>query len=130
MSRRTIKSTKRSCDRLWAQLVKSQAGGRCERCDKYPRTPHDLHAHHCYGRSDHRLRFDLRNGVSLCWLHHRWAEEHPLEFAEWFEKHRPEDTDYLYAQRQKGILKRDLDDYLKLEEGLKQALAIVGEKVA
>jgi hypothetical protein len=65
-----------------------------------------------------RLRFDLRNGVALCWSDHRWAEEHPIEFALWFQQHRRADVIYLAQQRRRGVLKRNLSDYLELEQQL------------
>jgi hypothetical protein len=116
--KRRVSSVKKSCDRLWAQVVKARAGGCCERCGETPESKQALHAHHTYGRSDHRLRFDVRNGVALCWSDHRWAEEHPIEFALWFQQHRRGDVNYLAKQRREGILKRNLSDYLELEQQL------------
>jgi hypothetical protein len=125
--KRSVRSVKKSCDRLWSQAVKHRAGHRCERCGEVPENPQALHAHHTYGRSDHRLRFDLRNGVALCWSDHRWAEEHPIEFAAWFQQHRRADVSYLAKQRRQGILKRSLSDYLELEQ---QLLAMKEDKAA
>lgn len=68
-------------DKLWAELVKS--GGRCEYCGKKER----LNAHHFYSRSNHSVRWDIKNGFALCPYHHclgNWsAHKNPAEFVEW-----------------------------------------------
>lgn len=122
MSRRTVSSVKKSADRLWSQLVKARAGHRCERCGTIPESALAFHAHHVYGRSNHRLRFEPRNGTALCWTDHRWAEEMPLEFADWFREHRSEDARWLASENRRGLLKRSLADYLELEEFLTERL--------
>lgn len=123
MSRRTVRSVKVSCDRLWSRLVKVRAGGVCERCGSSPENSQGFHSHHVFGRSNHRLRFEPRNGCALCWSDHRWAEEMPLEFADWFRETRPEDASWLSEENQRGLLKRSLNDYLELEESLRGALS-------
>lgn len=123
MGKRTRKSLKLACDRLWAQAVKQRAGGVCERCGETPESPQAFHAHHVYGRTNHRLRFEVRNGCALCWLDHRWAEEMPLEFADWFREVRPDDADWLAEEKRKGLMPpRSLTDYLELERRLSQSL--------
>lgn len=119
MSKRTPKSVKESCDTLWAKAVKHRAGHRCEHCGSRPSSPVAFHAHHVYGRTDHRMRFDLRNGCALCWTCHRWAEEMPLEFAAWFTSARPDDVPYLQDLRAMGVIHRDMAAYLSLEAELK-----------
>jgi hypothetical protein len=116
--KRSVSSVKRSCDQLWSQIIRAK--GECERCGRTPENGRGFHAHHVYGRTDHRLRFDLRNGMAVCSVCHRWAEEHPLEFAKWFEAHRPGDVVYLADQRRLGVMKRTLTDYLELERELKR----------
>jgi hypothetical protein len=124
VSKRTRKSVRASCDRLWAQLVKARAGGRCERCETAGR----LEAHHCMGRTDMRLRFEVRNGVALHHQCHRWAEQFPLEFAEWFVATRPDDVRFLAEQRRAGLLPpRTLQDYLDLETELTSLLDEIAE---
>lgn len=119
MSVRTRKSVKASCDRLWSHLVRVRARGRCERCDITGR----MEAHHVYGRTDHRLRFEPRNGTCLCHPCHRWAEQFPKEFAEWHDEHRPADAAFLRVERAKGLrANRTLHEYLELEAQLRQLL--------
>lgn len=123
MSRaRTIRSVKRSCDLLWSLLIRERAGGRCERCGRSPEDSRGFHAHHIYGRSNHRLRFEPRNGMAVCMACHRWAEEYPLEFTDWLRAERPEDAAWLAVENRRGLLKRDLADYLALELELRELL--------
>jgi hypothetical protein len=119
--KRTVSSVKAACDRLWSQLVRASAGHRCERC----LIPGRLEAHHAYGRTNHRLRWESRNGVSLCHACHRWAEHFPLEFTDWFRETRPDDAEWLVAENRKGLLRRTLDDYLDLERDLLRQLNAV-----
>lgn len=119
MSRRTQKSVRASCDRLWSQLVRARAGHVCERCDRFSDR---LEAHHAYGRANYRLRFEPRNGVSLCFKCHVWAESYPILFADWFRATRPEDASYLETEHRAGLLKRTLADYLRLEDDLEGQL--------
>lgn len=120
MSRnRTIRSVKRSCDSIWSELVR--AGGHCERCGATSEQS-QLHAHHAYGRNNHRLRWERRNGVCLCARCHRRVHDEPLEFALWFSERRFEDALWLAKYNKKGLLKRNLQDYLNLEATLQHAL--------
>lgn len=122
MAVRTVTSVKKSCDTLWSRIINSF--GRCEYCGKTP-----TQAHHVYGRANHRLRFDLRNGIALCYYcHHIWAEQNaagekrPMSFSDWFKQYRISDAQYLQEENAKGTIHRDLADYLELEEYLKQEL--------
>jgi hypothetical protein len=110
--KRTVSSVKKSCDRLWSAIVR--AGGECERCGRTSEES-QLHAHHVYGRNNHRLRFEPRNGVCLCARCHRWTHDNPLSYATWFREHRSEDDAFLHSETSKGLISRKLSDYLELE---------------
>jgi hypothetical protein len=73
-------------DRLWAQAVKARDGGRCRRCGARPAL-RGLHAAHIITRRRYATRWDPANGVVLCMGCHRWAHEHPGDFARWVETH-------------------------------------------
>ena len=125
MSRpRTKRSVKASADRLWSQLVKARAGYECERCGATPEAQKGFHSHHVYSRTNHRLRFEPRNGIAVDAACHRWAEEYPIEFTDWFRETRPQDAVWLAEQNRKGLIKRNLDAYLEVEEKLKKALEV------
>ena len=126
MSRpRTRKSVKESCDRLWSKLVRARAGWCCERCGVEPEAARGFHAHHIYGRSNHRLRFEPRNGTALCGACHRWAEEVPVEFTDWLWRERRADVNWLRSENRKGLIRRSLVDYIELESELKAQLEAI-----
>lgn len=118
-AKRTRKSIAASCDRLWSNLIRVRANGRCEYCGDTGR----LESHHVHGRTDKRLRWEPRNGCALHHQCHRWAEQHPLEFTDWFRNARPDDAVFLATERLKGPYgARTLDDYFQLEAHLKALL--------
>ena len=84
-------------DAAWSLEVKRRAGYRCEVCGKR----NNLNSHHIVGRRNRNLRWDLRNGVSLCVSHHKFGlqsfHEDPLWAREWLEENRWEDYAYLYT---------------------------------
>lgn len=55
-------------DKIWSDEVKDRDGRRCVMCgqDKY------LNAHHIIPREIHEMRYDVRNGISLCPKHHKY----------------------------------------------------------
>lgn len=127
--KRTVTSVKNSADQLWSLIVRARAGNRCEHC---PRTADyaQIHAHHVVGRQNHRLRYEPRNGVSLCAGCHRWVHDDPIAFTHWFEGDRTGDAAFLGLEKAKGLLKRTLSDYIDLEAELKTELANWTEEAA
>jgi len=82
----------------WADKVKDNDGRECVICGNKDR----LNAHHIIPRQNHKFRFDIRNGISLCPKHHRFsfelsAHHTPFEFMEWFRENRR--TQYNYLRR-------------------------------
>jgi len=76
----------RKLDRLWSEIIKKRAGGRCERCGAMG----PLNAHHIHGRRIFNTRWSLNNGIALCHKCHVFgndsAHQAPLVFAEWLRK--------------------------------------------
>lgn len=111
------KGLKKKLDKAWSDVVKLQAGNKCEVCGlKHER----LNAHHIVGRRNMRLRYELFNGVSLCPGCHTFrtksAHQDPEWFHEWLEENRGEDLKLISATREE-IQKWTVDDMkLRLEE--------------
>ena len=59
-------------DKLWAQIIKARAEGRCELCHGEGRD-----SHHIQGRSPQVLRWNLDNGIFLCFRCHRLGVHSP-----------------------------------------------------
>ena len=93
----TKKQLTKKLDEAWSKAVKSKADFKCDVCSKREY----LNSHHIVGRRNRTLRWDCRNGVALCPLHHLFglesAHEDPLWFREWLEENRWEDYQYLYC---------------------------------
>lgn len=86
-----MKNLKKACDTLWAEVVKAQAGYKCEFCKR----PDTLNSHHVFSRSKSSTRHDVDNGVCLCVAHHTFssgfsAHKTPVEFIEWLKERRGE----------------------------------------
>lgn len=72
-------------DDAWSLLVKLRAKNRCEFCGIQDDT---LSSHHIHTRSNKSVRWDVENGVALCYKHHVGssvfsAHGTPDKFDEW-----------------------------------------------
>lgn len=79
-------------DEAWSKLVKLRANNKCEVCGKTS----PLNSHHIYSRSNRSVRWDVKNGVSLCVAHHTFsskfsAHKTPTEFTYWLEDKKGKD---------------------------------------
>jgi len=60
---------KKNCHKLWREIVFKKAKGKCEypNCYQEATQPHHLKTKGAYPH----LRFDTRNGMALCYYHHK-----------------------------------------------------------
>jgi hypothetical protein len=66
-------------DTLWSEIIRSR--GKCEKCGRTD----TLAAHHYHRRVKFNTRWDLENGVCLCFYHHiYWAHKDTDESRDWF----------------------------------------------
>lgn len=101
----TLSGLRKKATDLFKNIGREDA--RCEVCETLP--PEErinykfLNAHHIEGKANKTLRWDLRNRCWLCSYHHTLgkpcAHLNGLWFAEWMEKNRPEDKEYLRVKR-------------------------------
>ena len=105
---------------LWEKIVKQRAGYKCERCGKHL----FLNAHHIYGRTNYKVRYDIENGACLCPGHHTLnkdaAHNAPLEFIEFMIKKRG--NKWFDRLRKKAMTENIKPDKEKIYEGLKSLL--------
>jgi len=82
------KKHQEAADKLWAELVKLRALGKCEMCG----TTSYLNSHHIFSRDNRSVRWDVSNGVCLCAGHHALcnnsAHKAPADFVEWIKDRR------------------------------------------
>ena len=84
-----LKGIEGKLDTAWSELVKLEAGYKCEieDCQHKP----TLNSHHIFTRSNKATRWDTANGVCLCVGHHTFsskfsAHQTPTEFTYWLHK--------------------------------------------
>ena len=58
-------------DEMWSVLVRNRFNYTCAMCDDGVRKP--VSAHHIFGRSNKATRWEVDNGVALCYYHHRFC---------------------------------------------------------
>ena len=73
-----------AADNFFSLCVRAKAGFSCEYCGKgFPGPDQGLHCAHIVGRRNSSTRWALDNAVSLCYYHHRYFTENPLDFISW-----------------------------------------------
>jgi len=94
------KTLRNRCDKLFSEAVKERAHHKCEMCDEPGNQPH-----HIIGRRNLHLRFDLHNGICLCYSCHTFgnnaAHRNPIYFMDWMKSNRPKDLKYLRKEQHK-----------------------------
>jgi len=79
----SVKYWKAKADREWSRAVAKRAGYKCEWCGQ---SDGKLEAHHIISRRYIATRYDLDNGIYLCFTCHMKAHQNPQEFREFVEK--------------------------------------------
>lgn len=101
--KKMISKLKRSMMKLWSEKVRMRDGFACVYCGKKTGDLNEndkkvkCDAHHYLSRDikDCPLKFDIRNGITLCPEHHKFsgtfsAHKCPINFYEWLKNKRPE----------------------------------------
>jgi hypothetical protein len=114
MKVKTKKQLIKACDIAWSKAVKVRDDYTCQMCGSVS----GLNSHHIIGRINYSLRFDLKNGLTLCSSCHKFsrnsAHNNPVYFIDWYKKHYPEDYEYLLTK--KNIIAKYLDYETILQE--------------
>jgi len=80
----------------WRRLVLLRDKGMCQIGKK---KPNRIHIHHIISRQVKELRYDVMNGIALCFYHHKVGVKSPhqnaLFFSAWLRKNKPEQYKYL-----------------------------------
>jgi len=119
------KGLTKQLDKLWSQLIKREAGNKCEVCDLEGGNTR-LNSHHIVGRRNYRLRWELYNGVCLCSGCHTFrrnsAHQNPIWFDEWLRDGRSEDYK-LVKSTMNEIKKWSMDEMLDLRKEFEESLS-------
>ena len=94
-----IKSKKwieREALKLWREEVLKRDNGICQVCGN---KPNRIHVHHIIPRQIKELKYDVMNGLALCYNCHKVGKnachQNALWFADWLRKNKPIQYKYL-----------------------------------
>lgn len=108
---------KNKCDRLFSQKVRDRDVCQLAGVDRVTCNG-GLQCAHIIGRANHRLRWDLKNALSLCSGHHMYYTNNPWEWQEIIKKRYPSNYRYVNKYRNE-IWDKDLEGILEdLEIGI------------
>jgi len=107
-------------DALWARIVKLRAGNRCVLCG----SDFMLEAHHMVAKGGcGYLRYSLENGLCLCRVcHFRFHNIDPSDAVEYMKTHRPEDYEYVQANKKNVCPTKNVGYYRDIVEYLEGVL--------
>lgn len=115
---RKLKGVDGKLDIAWSKLVKLRAKNKCEYCGKKT----TLNSHHIFSRVNRSVRWDVKNGISLCVKHHisctkTSAHGAPLSFHKWLTEYRGEKELDMLTFKAHSISKlHDFEKKIMLEE--------------
>lgn len=97
------KTIEREFDEMWKHKVKHRDGWKCQICGKKLQGK-NCHAHHILPKQLKKLRWDIHNGITLCYNHHKVGIYSPHQNAIWF---------YGWMNENKSMQLRHVIDKLK-----------------
>lgn len=85
-------------DILTREKVFERDHNKCVRCGR-DGSQYQMHPSHVIGRQNKRLRWDINNVKTMCFICHRWWHDNPTESGEWFKQKYPERHEYIEAHK-------------------------------
>jgi 5-methylcytosine-specific restriction endonuclease McrA len=79
----TNKKELKQLDDIWKKKVKERDNWTCQVCGKKV-TGHNCQAHHIIPKIFKTCRWDVNNGITLCFQHHKVGQKSPHMNAIWF----------------------------------------------
>lgn len=111
---------KKKLDKEFGRIICSR--GRCARCGRGAEEV-TLQCSHIIGRTNHAVRWDIDNGVCLCYrCHIHWWHKEPLEAQEWVKEYLGEMKLEALKARARATKQWELwemEHYLKMLQGIK-----------
>lgn len=106
-------------DKAFADYIKARDGRKCQWCGKEDCV---IHMAHIVPRRHLNLRWDDKNGITLCYYchYHKWHKD-PLAASEWFKLLHPDRWGYLMKMKSEPHKKLTI---LELEEKLNELQAM------
>jgi 5-methylcytosine-specific restriction endonuclease McrA len=118
MKKPSISKYKTKVDGVFSEYIRTRDGC-CVRCGATT----NLQCSHTIPKSHGNiLRYDERNGITLCYhCHLSWWHKNPVEAGEWFKSRFPDDYEYLEAKKNE-TLKLSIDKLKEIEAHYKDKL--------
>ena len=129
--RSDLKKLNDHLDKLWKEIILLRDNNQCQRCGKKASrgSGNSIQAHHIYGRSNFRVRWNPTNGIALCGgchtLTNHAAHKAPIDFINWLKQQRGEDWWYKLseeANKEGGSRKWTIQEKKDLEIDLEWTL--------
>ena len=103
-------------DKAWSEYVRK----RDKVCQKCFGRGH-IAPHHAFGRRHHATRWDIYNGIGLCFpCHIHWAHRDPAGFSVWFKKHIGEFQYERLAEVHNQVTKYTVEDLQQMLNWLRE----------
>ena len=83
MRKKSKKTEERELDEIWKMKVKRRDKYKCQICNKKV-SGKNCHAHHIIPRQIKGMRWDINNGITLCYNHHKRGVYSPHQNVLWF----------------------------------------------
>ena len=102
-------------DKEWSEYVRNRDKV-CQKCGSFS----SISAHHAFGRRHRAVRWDVVNGVGLCFpCHIRWAHRDPAGFSVWFERRVGADQYARLAEAHNQVVKHSAEDLQQILETIR-----------
>jgi hypothetical protein len=103
--KKSKKGELRTLDKIWKEKVKQRDNFTCQVCNK-KLLGKNCHSHHIIPKGIKTFRWDINNGITLCFQHHKVGIYSPhmnaLWFTVWLRLNKPKQFKYL-IERIKNI---------------------------
>ena len=102
--KRSKKAENRELDEMWKEKVKQRDEYFCCVCNKKVEGK-NCHAHHILPKGISRTRWDAKNGITLCYRHHKVgnfsAHNNAIWFTFWLKTNRPKQFNFIVSEIQR-----------------------------
>lgn len=119
----SVSKIKRRILKKWSLAIRKRSNFTCEYCGQSKGTINNKRikcdAHHTLSKDikNTPLKYDIRNGITLCSAHHKFSNESahkaPIVFYEWYRLNYPDNYQFILENFQ---LRVDLENRKVLEE--------------
>jgi len=105
-------------DKAWSEYVRKR-DKRCRKCGGNGA----VSAHHAFGRRHKATRWDVFNGISLCYACHiHWAHRDPSGFTYWFQNQIPVEQYDRISEAHLQIFKPTTEELKRMLDDLKEMI--------